>query len=66
MIILKLNSFLQLIALLFALKAVLGILIFLLGWQATIAGWAIPSWLMVTGIVADALLAGAAINFVKK
>lgn len=64
--ILKLNSFLQVVGFLFTAKAVFGVLYLLFGWQAAIAGWVMPMWLMVVAIVADALLAAAAFKFIKK
>lgn len=66
MIILKLNSFLQVIGFLFAAKAVFGVLNLFLDWQVTIAGWVLPMWLTVVAVVADALLASAAFQFAKK
>lgn len=62
----KLNDFLQLVGFIFVAKVVFGVFYLLLGWQSSIAGLAIPSWLIVTAVVVDALLAVAAFHFVKK
>ena len=62
----KLNKFLQLVGFLFAAKAIFGVVYLFLGWQASIAGWVMPMWLMVVAIVVDALLASVAFKFIKK
>ncbi|MBI4035896.1 hypothetical protein HY383_03020 [Candidatus Daviesbacteria bacterium] len=66
MIILKLNTFLKLVGFLYSAKAVFGVFYLLLGWQAAISGWVLPSWLVVVAVVADALLASVAFTHAKK
>ncbi len=61
----KLNSFLKLVGLLFAGRSVFGILYLFMGWDASIAGWIMPSWLMVMAIVVDGYLAYVALKLAK-
>jgi len=61
----KQKLLLQLLSVLFAAKAVFGVLYILFGWKATIAGWVMPLWLMVVAIVVDTYLAYLACKFSK-
>ena len=61
----KLKSFLQIICFLFAAKVVFGVFYLVLGWQASIAGWVMPMWLMLVAIVADSFLAYTACKLAK-
>jgi len=63
--ILKLNSFLQLVGFLFVAKVIFGIFYLLLGWQANIAGWIVPVWIVSVGVLADAILAYMAFKLSK-
>ncbi len=62
----KLNKFLALVGTLFAAKSLFGVVYLFLGWQAAIAGWVMPMWLMVVAVVVDALLACFAFKLIKK
>ncbi|MDP2586035.1 MAG: hypothetical protein Q8P29_04105 [Candidatus Levybacteria bacterium] len=64
--ILKLKDFLKLVGFLFVAKIIFGLFYLLLGWQANIAGWAVPTWLVLVGIVTDAILANIAFKLAKK
>lgn len=61
----KLKSFLKLICYLFTAKVIFGVIYLLLGWQATIAGWAVPSWLVIIAILTDSCLAYLACKLAK-
>ena len=61
----KQKLFFQLLSVLFAAKAVFGVLYILLGWNAIIAGWVMPLWLIVVAIVVDSFLAYLACKFSK-
>jgi len=62
----KLKDFLQLVGFLFVAKAFFGIFYLLLGWQANIAGWIVPTWLVFVGIIGDIILANLAVKLIKK
>jgi len=61
----KQKLFLQLLSILFAAKAVFGVLYILFGWEVAIAGWLMPLWLMVVAIIVDSYLAYLACKFSK-
>ena len=62
----KQKLFFQIISILFAAKALFGVLYILTGWKASIAGWVMPMWLMVIAILVDAYFSYLACKFSKK
>lgn len=62
----KLKLFLQLISVLFAARAIFGVVYIFMGWQASITGWVMPTYLMVVAVIVDAYLSYLACNFSKK
>jgi len=64
--ILKLNNFLQFIGFLFVAKIIFGLFYLLLGWQAVIAGWVFPTWIVWVAIAVDIYLANLAFKLLKK
>lgn len=61
----KLKTFLKLVSLLFAGKAIFGVFYILLNWQVAIAGWIIPTWLIVIAVVVDSYLSYTACKLSK-
>ncbi len=61
----KQKVFFQLLGVLFAAKVVFGVVYILFGWEATIAGWIMPFWLMAAAVVADGYLAYQSCKFSK-
>lgn len=57
--------FFQVLSVLFATKAVFGVLYILFGWKVTIIGWMMPIWLIVVAIVVDSYFAYLACKFSK-
>lgn len=57
--------FTQFVGLLFGLKAIFGLFYILNGWEATIAGWIMPLWLMVVAVIVDGYLAYVAAKLTK-
>ena len=62
----KLKLFFQLISVLFAAKVIFGVIYIFMGWQASIAGWIMPIWLIVVAILVDTYLSFLACKFSKK
>jgi hypothetical protein len=61
----KLKLFLQIISVLLAIKAVFGVAYIAYGWNIAIAGWTMPTWLIVIAIVVDGYLSYLACKFSK-
>lgn len=61
----KLKLLLQLLSVLFAAKAVFGVLYILFGWEVAVGGWLMPFWLIVVAIVVDSYLAYLACKYSK-
>lgn len=49
----KLKMLLKVLSILFAAKAVFGILYLLLGWEIVLNVWLMPTWLIIVAIVTD-------------
>ncbi len=61
----KLKLLLQLLSVLFAAKAIFGVLYILFGWKVSLAGMVMPTWLIIVAIIVDGYLAYLACKFSK-
>lgn len=59
------KRFIQVVGLLFGLKAVFGLIYIFWGWNISISGWTMPVWLIVVAVVVDTYLAYLAAKFTK-
>lgn len=55
--------FLQVISIVLAIKAIFGVIYILFGWNASIAGWVMPMWLIVVAVIVDAYFSYLACKF---
>jgi len=62
----KLKLFLQVISVILAVKAVFGVAYIAFGWNIALAGWVMPTWLVVVAVVVDGYLAYLACKFSKE
>jgi hypothetical protein len=62
----KPKLFFKIISVLFAAKAIFGVLYIVMGWKASIAGWVMPMWLIVVAVLVDIYLSYLACKFSKK
>ncbi|MBI2011340.1 hypothetical protein HYS91_01095 [Candidatus Daviesbacteria bacterium] len=56
----KQQTFNQVTGIIFAVIAILHLLRFFLGWEASIAGWVVPTWFSILGLVVAGYLAYSA------
>ena len=59
------KTYLQVTGLLFTAAAVVHLLRVLMGWPANLAGWEIPTWFSLVGVVVAGYLAYSAYKLMK-
>lgn len=61
----KQKTFLQVVGVIFSAGAVIHALRLVLGWEAVLAGWAVPWWISLVGVFLAAYLAYNAFKLMK-